>query len=51
MDAAMRIMSTEGAMATRPDKKDLKSHLPPMPAASVAAMPATRNINATMIMV
>lgn len=47
----MRIMSTDGAMAISPDRKDFKRPFIPMPAASVAATPATRNITATMIMV
>ena len=51
MEAAMRIMSTDGAMAIRPERKDLNSPFTPMPAASTATTPATRNMIATMIMV
>ena len=51
MDDAIRIISTEGAMALTPAQNLRSSYFPPMPAARVAVTPAARKTTATMTMV
>ena len=51
IDEAMSIMSMDGAMAIMPFRKVLPSSLRLVPEISTDAMPAERNISATIIMV
>ena len=51
MELAIKIITTAGRTLTSPFQKVFPSSAPLMPETSVAAIPAARNITATMIMV